>query len=576
VPRVERIPQTRIALIKNANRLITQCRWLRTRRRCYDVNQSSISDTLPVMKSKFSYLLPSIADIIFMSVLFTIVTRTENALLGDGDTGYHIRTGELILNSLSIPKYDIFSFLSPPLPWIAHEWLSEVLMAAVHGTFGLSGVVLIFSLTISSIYFCLFKLLQNQSKNIILVAVIVLLAAISSSLHWLARPHVFSLLLTVLWYKLLDDYQYQGQNRLYFLLPMTLLWVNLHGGFIVGLMLVAFYLAGNVIESVQIYIQRGKPEWSKCKVLAATGIFCLFISLLNPHGYHILFFPFKLTGDTFIMDHVQEFLSPNFHQPLPYKYLLLFLIGTLAVSKLTVNFIELTLILIFTYMSLYSARYIPLFAIITAPILVRLIDTTLANSKGTLLNVFTRKSHEIGTTDAATRGFLWPIACSLAVILIAAGGILHFRFDETKFPVAAVSFLKTENIHGNMFNNDEFGDYIIYAAWPKYKVFSDGRSDMYGAARGKEYFKVAYVEPGWEEVLQKYDVSWIIFGTSTALSEILRTKDEWHLVYADGTANIFVKDDGKNQDLISKYPRVEPVFRAKDPTLSQELSKYKL
>ncbi|MCJ7542488.1 MAG: hypothetical protein MUO88_22795, partial [Desulfobacterales bacterium] len=122
-----------------------------------------------------------------------------------------------------------------------------------------------------------------------------------------------------------------------------------------------------------------------------------------------------------------------------------------------------------------------------------------------------------------------------------------------------VEFLKKEHLKGNMFDNDEFGDYIIYAAWPKYKVFVDGRSDMYGVDIMKEYLKVITIKPGWEEVLKKYDVKWIIYDANSALSLFLMERDDWELIYADKVANIFVKDIPENQYLIEKYPDVKLV-----------------
>ncbi len=165
--------------------------------------------------------------------------------MNDLGTGFHIRAGEYIIHNFTIPKYDIFSFIAPPLPWVAHEWLSEVIMAVVHHIFGLTGVVLFFSLLIAFTYFLLFKFVRASGGNIILSCFIVFLVAVSSTLHWLARPHIFSLTLLVVCYYILDAYQYKSKNYLYLLPPITLLWVNLHGGFVIGFVLLGIYLCGN-------------------------------------------------------------------------------------------------------------------------------------------------------------------------------------------------------------------------------------------------------------------------------------------------------------------------------------------
>jgi len=96
------------------------------------------------------------------------------------------------------------------------------------------------------------------------------------------------------------------------------------------------------------------------------------------------------------------------------------------------------------------------------------------------VNIFRVRSKNLEITDASARGHLWPITSIVAVCVLAVTGRIVFKFDESKMPVAAVEFLKKERLSGNMFNEDEFGDYLIYAAWPEYKVFFDGRSDIYG------------------------------------------------------------------------------------------------
>ena len=196
------------------------------------------------------FFIPSIVDIIFISLFLLLSFSAGKDLLGDVDTGYHIRAGEHIIDTFSIPRNDIFSFLSPPLSWTAHECLSEVIMAIIHRTSGLTGVVLFFSFIISMVYYLLYKIIKTNEDNLILTVFILLLILISSQIHWLARPHIFSLVLILVWYFLLDLYQYNQRNYLYLLPPLMLLWVNLHGGFLAGFILVGIYLFGNVVKFI--------------------------------------------------------------------------------------------------------------------------------------------------------------------------------------------------------------------------------------------------------------------------------------------------------------------------------------
>jgi len=518
------------------------------------------NDTL--LRAKVGQLLvPSFGDAIFVIFFFGVTYVFGQKLLGDGDTGYHIRAGEYIINTLAIPRYDMFSFIAPPLPWTAHEWLTEVIMAALHAQFGLTGVVFFYAGLIALLYSLLFRMLRRSDGFILIAMMITLLAVLSSVMHWLARPHIFSLLLLVVWYDLLDSYHYRGVDRLYLLPLLMLLWVNLHGGFISGFILLGIYLVGNLILS-----RFGAPEEREAarrrwRRLLSITFFCLAASLVNPFGYHILLFPFKLVSDSYLMDNTEEFMSPNFHDStiVPFKLLLLMVLALLAASRQRLNIIELALMLFFVNMALFSVRYIPLFAIIAVPISTRLANRLLSESKNRGLCWLKRKDAGYAEIDAQTRGFLWPVSIIVAMVLFSAYRGVTIRFDEKLKPVAAVEFLKKERIPGNMFDNDEFGDYIIYAAWPRYRVFIDGRLDMYGAERVKEYIKIRNTEAGWESVMKKYDMNWVIFDAPSPLCRYLLGRSDWRLIYADKVANIFVRDLPIYQPLIRKYPAVKPV-----------------
>ena len=253
------------------------------------------------------------------------------------------------------------------------------------------------------------------------------------------------------------------------------------------------------------------------------------------------------------MNNVREFLSPNFHQPIAFKYLLLSTIALFAFSRVALNWIEVGLVILTTYMALYSARYIPLYAIITAPILFRLVDRLKHDLPLNAMKWLDRRSASFRLIDRGSIGCLWLTATILVVLTLAHMSRLHAEFDDKLFPTKAVDFILAENISGNIFNNEEFGDYIIYKAWPKYRVFFDGRSDMYGAILGGEYLKVARTLPGWQDVLQNRQVNWVFFNTNSTLSSVLSMNPDWQLIYSDPVARIFVRDKPEYQHLIAKY-----------------------
>ena len=511
------------------------------------------------MKSKTRFWLPSFADLFFLCPFLFLSLSGGNDLLNDADTGYHIRTGDYIITNFSVPQYDIFSYITPPLPWIAHEWLSEVVMALVHRFSGFTGTVIFFSFLIGVVYFLLFKFFQSLHCNFVIAVFLVLLATVSSALNWLARPHIFSLVLTVVWYGILNTYQYTGKDRLYLLPFLMLLWVNLHAGFVLGFVLLGVYLTGNVtaiLSSDEASRNRAKET---CKKLAIFTAVCLLVSLVNPRGYHLLVFPLTTASNQFLRDNIIEWSSPNFHQSLPYKYLLLLAIGVIAASRKRLDTIELILLLLFTYMSLYSTRYIPLFALIVTPILLRQIQAILHESGNQPAKVFQERSKNLELTDGSATGYFWPIVAIAGVCALALSGNIEFKLDAAKKPIAAVEFLKREQLPGRMFNSDEFGDYLIYAAWPEYKVFFDQRSDMYGEKWGNQYLAVIRLEPDWEQIIERNNFAWIFCRARSPLSIVLMEKKNWHLIYSDKVAEVFVKKIPENRSLINKYPDVKPL-----------------
>jgi hypothetical protein len=505
-------------------------------------------------------LLPSLADVIFLGTLFFLTLSGDERLLGDADTGYHVRAGEFIVNNLQIPQTDIFSYLIPSMPWTLHEWLSEVIMAVVHRQAGLAGIVVLFALMIALNCYLVFGLVLNQRSNILFAVVATILVALASSSNWLARPHIFTFVFFVTWYHLLNNYQYRERNYMFLMPPMMLMWVNLHGGFILGLILLGIYLVGNLANHYYASTNEGARWLKKSRSLALIITGCLLVTLVNPYGYETLLFPIRVVQDKFLMDHIAEYLSPNFHfsSVMPFEIILLTTIGVFAISGGRLDVIELTLMLLFGHMALFSSRHIPLFAVIAGPIVLKQAQISFDHMEGAFISNLKRRIDNIARIDRSTIRYVWPIVGAIIALTLVKSGTIQYDFNPKYVPVKAVEFIRKEYVEGNMFNNDEFGDYIIYAAWPKYKVFIDGRTDMYGAARVKEYLKISQAEAGWEGVAAKYKITWVLHDPSSVLSKVLLEKKDWKLIYSDQIANIFVKAIPEYDEIIKKYGATKP------------------
>ncbi|MCM0082888.1 hypothetical protein L4X63_14935 [Geomonas sp. Red32] len=500
-------------------------------------------------------LLPPIGELLFAVTLPIVFFAGKARLLADGDTGYHIRAGEYILRTYSVPRFDIFSLHTPPLPWTAHEWLSEVIMALLHGAGGLAAVDAFFAIVISACPALLYAVLKSYGAQTATAGALTLGALSTFEVHWLSRPHVFSFVFILLFHYLLESWRRGKFDRLYLLPPLMLLWVNLHGGYLGGFILIAVYLAGCAASTATQAAGRREEGGRNCRRVGVVGLFCLGASLVNPAGYRILLFPFKLVGDTYIMDHVSEFLSPNFHFMTAFRLFLLLVVVLLALSRKRLPATDLLLLAAFTNMSLYSARYISLFALVVPPVLSRQLQgIKLPRSPVTLF--FAERSRRLAALDARGRRGIWSALALTAVIAAVVSGKVEHRFDPKVKAVETAEFLMRENVPGNMFNNDEIGDYLIYRTFPRYRVFFDGRSDMYGSALMKEYYRVTKFEPGWEEVLTKHRIGWVVYDTNSEFSRFLALRREWALIHSDRVASVFVRRTPLYLGLIDRHPGV--------------------
>ena len=490
------------------------------------------------------FLLPSLADVIFVATLLALLVGAGPRLLADCDTGYHVAAGQYMLVERSVPQHDIFSWHEPAPRWIAFEWLSQVAIALGHRWHGLDGVVGLAALLLALTFAGLYRLLRRPGGNAWVALAVLLLTVATSALHWLARPHLFSLLLVVLWLDLLERHRAGGKSPLVLLPLSMLLWVNLHAGFIFGLALGATYLVGALVRHLATPVAGRDRTRAALGALGIAGAACLVATLFNPNGVQALLHPLALLGATFTLDHITEFRSPDFHALAiaPFALTLLLLVGLLARSDRKPDVEQVLQLLLFGYLALSAQRHIPLFALIAAPVLASQLEGLLGRwREHWLVCWLEQRSRALVEIDATARGHLWCVAAVAVAVFVVDSGRLGYQFDKETKPVAAANFLRATPIAGRLFNEYEFGDYLIYSNWPGQRVFIDGRADMYGDQLLQDYYVVKRLQPGWQAVLDRYDIDWILFDTDSALVRALHRDRGWQLVHADGVASIFVR-----------------------------------
>jgi len=506
-------------------------------------------------------VLPSLTDIIVIVTivfLFTCMQGTH-ALLGDGDTGWHIRTGQWILTHHQIPRQDIFSYTVPGKPWFAWEWLWDVTFACIYNRAGLAGVVLVSLVVLSVTMALLFRLTRRRSRNVLVAFVITTVAVTGSSLHWLARPHLFTLLFGVIFYSILErvkDAQETGQieraRRLLWTLPvLSILWTNFHGGFLLGIILTGCYGAGELAGWLVDPAGRGALARARRYFLACGG--CLLVSVINPYflGLHVHILSYL--RDSYTYENIMEFQSISFHSAMAWTLEGMIVLGAIAAYREVrrKQFIYVFLFVAWAHLALISGRNIPIFMLVAAPIVASHLAemlSSLADSAAVApwlrraAASVNRLAADVDETDRIPRLHLVSVAALalVAAIVLAPAPPDKFRpeYDTKRYPADALKFLGGAGIRNRIFTDDEWGDYLLYTLYPT-KVFIDGRSDMYGDKFCEEYIELMGVKYDWQQTLDKYSVDTVLLSTKAPLAGALKESHNWRVVYDDGVAIVF-------------------------------------
>jgi hypothetical protein len=504
-------------------------------------------------------LLPSLADFAFLMPIVFLFGRMEGVktLLSDCDTGWHIRTGEWILANGWVPMRDMFSFSKPGAPWFAWEWLSEILLAKLNAIGGLQAVVM-FSILLLSITFTGLFLLVRRKANPILAIAITMLAAAASSIHWLARPHLFTLFFLVLFYAALEQVR-EGRTHilgvpvLAALPAVSILWTNLHGGFFVGALMIMAYGGGEILALLfSPSADDRRPALLRARAYFLSGFACIAVSLVNPYTWHLHVHMAQYLRDPWNSQHIMEFLSPSFHHPTAifFEVMLVLAVITSVYNISRCQFTEPLLMLVWAHGGLLAARNIPIFMIAAAPPvaacvqqwLLRLPESSVAAWLRSFAEKFNRVAEETGQTDSIARLHLVSVLGLLlvAALVYAPHPPKKFRaeFDPKSYPAAALATLRGDPT-ARVFTHDEWGDYLIYSLSKTHKVFVDGRSDFYGDDFEEKYVDVLNVKYGWQNTLARFGVDTILMPPNAPLTGALKESSAWRVVYDDGISLVF-------------------------------------
>jgi hypothetical protein len=529
---------------------------------CVLREEDTTAQRRPFPLGRWVSLVPSLSDLAFVMPVLVLFWSTTGVgwLLTDSDTGWHIRTGEWILKNHRIPATDHFSFTKFGQPWFAWEWLSDVSMAVVHSRLGLGGIVLLSLLVLGATALFIYKNTVEQCEYRLIAITLTGLALAASTIHWLARPHLATPLLAAVFCWVLNRVEKGvSDRRLLLLLPaLTILWVNLHGGFFVGIALLMTYGTGTAAGEL-VHGDRGSALVRARKYLLIAGA-CGAASLINPYGYRLHTHVVQYLGSSFYFTRISEFQSPDFHSFTAAYFETLLVLGiTAAVWHLGKGrLIQALLLLSWSHLALFSVRNIPIFAVVSAPgIGLALRDWLQLSSTHWPLDWLGKLSASLDELEAGLKLIAshqnrrrWHLVPRLAVLALAFSFLycgrtraLRADFDRTRFPADAASFLSHNEPASSLrlYASWQWGGYLIYRVWPSVLVFEDGRTDFYGPRFVEEGLRVWEALPDWSEIFAKYQVNAALVPVDSALGTVLHERADWRPVYSDRVAVMFVK-----------------------------------
>ncbi|MEO7143214.1 MAG: hypothetical protein ABI165_06875 [Bryobacteraceae bacterium] len=491
-------------------------------------------------------LIPSLSDLFFVAVLGWLFVSGAGGwmgLLADGDTGWHIRTGEYILDHHSVPHTDLYSFSKPDAPWFAWEWLSDVAFALAFRAGGLKGVVLLAGVTISLFAVLLLRWMIWSGAGMFVALLVGLLSVGAASVHFLARPHVFTMLFLVVSLWLVAADRRVRSARVWWLLPLAALWTNLHGGFLVLIVCLGLLAAGSGIEG-WLYGAGGPRRWTPFwRYLGLTGATAA-ATLVNPYGIGLHRHILQYLQSDWIRNVVQEFQSPSFRNENVRQYEILLLAGLVTAGLLLRrrSIVEFLWIVTFAHLSLTSVRHATIFVTIAAP----LIAVELARGWALVAGKAPRRSVFLifdsmarDLNGAFRRASVWPVVVVLALVAIDKPIAWPADFPALTFPVGIVNRHGAEIVRSRIFTEDQWADYLIYRFYPREHVFIDGRSDFYGSALGNEYLQLVQGNYRWAGLLTRYRFDMALIPVEWPLSQLLKLDPGWRVVEDDGHAILF-------------------------------------
>lgn len=469
---------------------------------------------------------------------FIMIFAMSTRIPVDTDTWWHLRSGETMINTRTILTADPFSLTKQGEAWIDHSWGAQLIMYVVYKLAGNAGLALYTALLATAGMAVVYLMCEG---NPYVRGFALILGAAAASVFWSARPQMLSFFLSTITLYLLYLYKRKKVDRLWLIPVLMVLWVNLHGGFAIGFILLFGTIAGEILGRLFDGKSPDVLTWRQIGNLIVITVIAAAVLVINPNTVQMWGYPFRTVGIGVLQSFIQEWNSPNFHgrETWPFVFLLLGTLAAVGIGSRKLDWTDLTLVGGTAFLAMYAGRNISVFAIVATPVFTRHLHSWL-EEKGWRL-----------PRSRPPRGMML-VMNYLLLVLVAGGALLYMlttlnpktvqKAQEDYLPVKVANYLNESvdpQTAGAMFNSYNWGGYLMFAA-PQFPVFVDGRTDLYDDALLTEWLNTT-LGKDWQQTFAKWNIRLVVIEKDSALAGILRTDPAWREVYTDEKAAVFQK-----------------------------------
>lgn len=457
----------------------------------------------------------------FVLVALAIAAAASVEYTVDPDLWWHLRTGDVIVND-GIPATDPFSWSVPGKSWLTHEWLSEVVLWLTWSAFGHPGLIVLFCAIAVTAFGLAYLVARSEGTGRLPAGALAAAGAFASTSLVGVRPQVFNMvgLATVMLIVTRVQEQRWRPALLWVLVPVMVLWANLHAGYLTGIAVIVVYLLARDVRSTLL------------KVLPVAFL----ATLLNPNGIGLWGYPLETLKSDAMRNYIAEWQSPNFHNPNYWSFAILMIIAavTAAQARPALQLPTSVLLIGSAFAGLQSVRHIPLFCIVAVPVvsgqIAWLIKDRAPDGPPADPAAGDERSRRLPIVGAALA--IGVVVFSLAITISRNDDAI----DET-YPVAAVAWAQESGLASEpVFNHYLWGGYLI---WEDIPVFIDGRADLYGDDFLNGFIRTVRLTTDWQEPIDEWQPGWILTPTGEGFAAVLVESDDWDIVYEDDLAVIF-------------------------------------